>query len=225
MEAVHEAQWRELAEPGTWGTGAQRLAVAAETRKAGYEAGILEQPADEGAATEIELPAPAKAFIRDLAVSPKNVLEESHQAARGGGLSDGEYVELVGIVSRVMDMDIFARGIDVALRPLPAAEPGEPSRERPIEAIQEQAFVPTIPNLPEGGEAAQELYGDNPKAYIHRGMSLVPAEFKRHFELEIAQYLSPPQIIDPDYVHHGSLNRPQVEIVAGRVSAINECFF
>jgi AhpD family alkylhydroperoxidase len=28
-----------------------------------------------------------------------------------------------------------------------------------------------------------------------------------------------------DYNHHEGLTRPQVEVVAGRVSAINDCFY
>ena len=43
--AIHASQLDQLAEPGSWGTGAQRLAIAVETRQAGYDAGRLEPPA------------------------------------------------------------------------------------------------------------------------------------------------------------------------------------
>lgn len=39
LAAIHASQLDQLAEPGSWGTGAQRLAIAAEARRAGYDAG------------------------------------------------------------------------------------------------------------------------------------------------------------------------------------------
>ena len=45
LAAIHASQLDQLAEPGSWGTGAQRLAIAVETRRAGYDAGRLEPPA------------------------------------------------------------------------------------------------------------------------------------------------------------------------------------
>jgi hypothetical protein len=128
-------------------------------------------------------------------------------------------------VARITNFDIFARGIGVALRPLPAAQPGEPSRNRPAAAVVELAWVPTIPNGPDGGELAAELYGGKPKPYILRGLSLVPDELRAHIELEGIQYTKLDSIFEFDYQHHEGLTRPQVEVVAGRVSALNECFY
>ena len=222
---VHASQFKKLGMPGTWGSGAQRLAVAAETRKACFEAGILENSTEEEIKNDEILPDVAREVIRLLAVSPKDVNKACYDSALEGGLSDTEYVEIVGLVSRLVDLDVFARGLGVPLRQLPSAEKGEPSRERPEAAIQELAWVPTIPNPPEGGEAADKLYGGQPKPYIVRGLSLVPDEVRAHLELEEAQYLPLRHILKPNYQHHEGLTRSQVEIVAGRVSAINECFF
>lgn len=215
LDAIHEKQLAQLAEPGAWGTGAQRLAIAAESRKAGIDAGLLEAPAEGGAPPELELPDVARKVVRELSIAPKDYLEPAYSEARNGGLSDEEYVEIVGIVSRVTDLDIFARGIGVPLRPLPTAQSGEPSRERPAAAIPEEAWVPTVPNPPEGP----------PKPYIVRALSLVPDELDRHVELEQIQYLPLKNILEPDYQHHEGFTRAQVEIVAGRVSALNECFY
>ena len=64
-----------------------------------------------------------------------------------------------------------------------------------------------------------------PKPYIVRALSLVPDELKDHMELEKVQYSQMDKILDFSYTHHKGLNRSQVELVAGRISAINECFF
>ena len=225
LDAIHAKQLDQLSAPGTWGSGAQRLAIAEETRQACYDAGIQEEPKDHKRQSDVKLPEAACKVVQKLAVSPKDFLEDSYTEAKKGGLSDEEYVEIVGIVSRLTGMDVFARGIGVDLRPFSAPKDGEPSRKRPAVAKQEQAWVPTIPNLPEGGDTAAELYGKGHKTYIVRGPSLVPDEVRMHLELEEIQYLPLQHIMTPDYQHHEGFTRAQSEIVAGRVSALNECFF
>ena len=230
LTAIHSSQLGLLGAPGTWGTGAQRLAVATEARNAGYEAGVLEPP-DGGEATSDEppsdesLPDAARRVVRRLAVSPQDMDQGFYDEALEGGLTDAEYVEIVGLVARVCDMDVFARGIGVPLRPLPPPQEGQPSRERPEAAIPEQAWVPMIPNPPDGGAFADALYRGSPKPNIVRALSLVPAELRAHVELEEIQYLPLNRILEPEYSHHEGLTRAQVEIVAGRVSALNECFY
>ena len=225
LDAIHAKQLDQLAEPGSWGSGAQRLAIAAEARQAGIDAGLLEEPADKGAAPDLTLPDVARKVVQKLAVSPKDFLEDSYQEAKASGLSDEEYTEIVGIVARITDMDVFARGIGVPLRPLPAARPGEPSRIRPQAATQELAWVPTVPNAPDGGPDADAIYGGKHYTYIVRGLSLVPDELNMHVELEETQYLPLSNIMNPEYSHHEGFTRTQTEIVAARVSALNECFF
>ncbi len=225
IATAHVAQLQQLGEPGTWGSGAQRIAVAVEARRAGYDAGVLDEPATPDLTADAPLPEAARAFIRKLAVAPKDVSKDDYHSVRQSGVSDAEYVEIVGIVSRVTNFDVFARGIGVPLRPLPPPQPGQPSRERPAAAKQELAWVPTVPVAPEGGALAEELYRGKPGSYIIRALSLVPDELRRHLALEEAQYLPLRRILELDYAHHDGLSRPQVEVVAGRVSAINACFF
>ncbi len=225
LDAIHEKQIDQLGDPGTWGTAAQRLAVAGEIREACYDAGVQENPDHPGYESDMELPPPAREVIRELTLEPQGFNEDSYNAARSGGLSDEEYVEMTGIIARLTCMDVFARGIGVPLRPLPAPRPGNPSRKRPASAKKEHAWVPTVPNLPEGGEDAEEMFGGAYHPYILRSISLVPDEMRRHIELENIQYLPMEKILIPDYEHHEGFTRSQAETVAGRVSAINECFY
>lgn len=224
LTAVHGTQLRKFGQPGTWGTGAQRLAVVAAARQAGIDAGVLEAPAEGGATSEVELPKVVRDVIRQVAVAPKDVDQAFYEDAVGSGLGDAEYTEIVALVSFICGMDVFARGIGVPLRPLAEAEPGEPTRERPAEAVQEEAWVPTIPNPPDGGALAEELFGKF-KPYIMRAVSLVPDECRDHMALEGVQYMPLAKVPVFDHQHHEGLTRPQVEIVAGRVSALNDCFY
>jgi hypothetical protein len=225
ITAAHTEQIARLGEAGTWGTGAQRRAVAVETRKACYDAGILEPSASEDLETDVDLPEGVRDAIRVLAADCKEFDQSHYQLARDAGLSDEEYTEVMAIVSFVADLDVFARGIGVDPRPIPAAQPGNPTRERPVEAVPEQAFVPTVPVGEAGGASAEAMYHGKPFPYIMRALSLVPAEFAAHLSLEGAQYMPLPKVLEPDFQNHEGLIRPQVEVIAGRVSALNDCFY
>lgn len=224
IDAIHAQQFETFGAPGTWGSGKQRLAIVNEARRAGYEAGVLEKPDEPGTVPDVKLPEVARRVVQRLAVSPKDMDQAFYDQAIEDGLSDVEYVEILGLIARITCFDVFARGIGVPLRPLPAPQPGQPSRKRPSTAVLEMAWVPTIPNGPKGGDIAKELFGPW-QPYIMRGLSLVPDEFRAHFDLEEIQYMPSAHFPEFDYQHHEGLSRPQVEIVAARVSAINECFY
>ena len=82
-----------------------------------------------------------------------------------------------------------------------------------------------IPNGPAGKEIGKDLYKGRPMPYILRALSLVPDECRSNMVLESCQYAELGRVLDFSYNHYDSLSRPQVEIIAGRVSALNECFY
>jgi hypothetical protein len=224
VAAIHAQQFEQLASPGSWGTAVQRNAIVNEAREAGYQAGVLEKPDDPGTKSEVELSEVARRVVHRLAVSPKDMDQNFYDEAIADGLSDAEYVEIVGLIARFTCFDVFARGIDIPLRPLPAPRPGQPSRDRPATAVLEKAWVPTIPAGPDGGEFGLALFGPW-QPYIMRGVSLVPDEYRSHHDLEEIQYMPSAHFMEFDYQHHKGLTRPQAETVASRVSALNECFY
>lgn len=225
LATIHAAQFDQLSKAGTWGTGLQRRSVASEARQASYKAGVLEKPEGNDEEIDLVLPEHVRNVIHRLSVAPAKLDHEFYQQALKDGLTDVEYVEIVGIVARITNLDIFARGLGIPLRSLPQARSGIPTCDRPSAAITELAWVPTIPNGKKGGEYAIALYGSQPKPYIIRALSLVPEELRAHLELEEVQYLPLKKIMNYDHQTHEGLNRVQVEVVAARVSAINECFY
>jgi len=224
IEDIHADQFDQLKTPGTWGTSEQRLTIINEARQSAYHAGTLEKPTNPGIVPNVELSEVARRVVKRLAIAPKDMDQKFYNQAIEDGLTDSQYVEIVGLVARFTCFDIFARGIDIPLRPLPSPTSGPPSQKRPKEAVIEKAWVPTIPNFPEGGEISKVLFGPW-QPYIMRGLSLVPDEFTAHFDLEEVQYMPSAHFLEFDYQHHEGLTRPQVEIVAARVSALNECFY
>ncbi|MBT3534065.1 MAG: hypothetical protein HN478_09305, partial [Rhodospirillaceae bacterium] len=69
------------------------------------------------------------------------------------------------------------------------------------------------------------LYAGRPTAaHIYQAMSLVPASVKGFFDLVVNQYLPPQAMTDFDNEYR-AINHAQIELVAGRVSAINQCVY
>jgi hypothetical protein len=58
---------------------------------------------------------------------------------------------------------------------------------------------------------------------IVQALSLVPAESAAQEDLHGALYLTYEAMAEP--VHRSGLNRVQMELVAARTSAVNECFY
>ena len=137
IENVHEFQINSMGKSRSWGTGTQRLAIAKEARIAAYEAGVLEKPSDENLSEDIKLPNAVKEIVKQIAITPQSLNKNIYDKTLNEGISEGEYVEIVGIVSRITSLDVFARGIGIPLRNLPNPEKKAPTRTRPKEAIKE----------------------------------------------------------------------------------------
>ena len=132
------------------------------------------------------------------------------------------------MVSRAVNVDVFARGIG---QPSPTLLPpvaGRPGRQRPRTARNEGAWAASVPGGARGEDEAIALYGSkDPQAapYIYRALSLVPREAAGLMQLGAAQYLQIQDFMDPGFSYEPTLSRAQLELVAARVSALNACFY
>ncbi len=227
---AHERAWAAIAQPGTWLTGKRRLAVAAEIRQARDCAhcarirAALSPNAVEGAheslgvlgAAEVEL-------IHRVVCDPGRLSEKWAQSVLARGLSEGEYVEIVGIVAMVMIMDTCARALGLPERALPAPADGAPSRYRPAGAKKKAAWLPLVE--PEDAVEADGPMYPSPKAgYIYRGLSLVPQSLRDYWTLANCHYM-PGQYVYQFDKSIRAISRPQVEILAARVSAMHQCVY
>jgi alkylhydroperoxidase family enzyme len=81
--------------------------------------------------------------------------------------------------------------------------------------------------LPREGLTGPEenLWPNGRSANVLRALSLVPNELKNWLALSSAQYLSVPGMANLVGQDDRSINRMQMELVAGRVSSVNECFY
>lgn len=232
LRSAQEQAWRRLAEPGTWWTARERLAIAAETRAAADCRLCLSRAAalapltvaGEHTVTSNGLPAAAIEAIHRIRTDSGRIGETWF---RGLDLNEGAYVELVSVVAVTVAVDTFRRGAGLDALPLPAPRPGAPTRIRPRGAKPGLGFVATL--APEDRTPDDpDLYQDEPGprqrvgANIHRALSLVPHSMIHWWDVLEELYQSGPQMRDygRDY---RAIGHPQIEMLAARVAALNRC--
>jgi hypothetical protein len=220
LEETHQRVWQSLSRPGTWWTAAERTEIAREARAARAAKGLAPNP---GTSTT-EIPGGARAVAQRVGGDPVALEHSWYQSVVPGQLSDAQYVEAVGVIVRSVSVDVFCRGLGLALHDYPAPEAGEPTRERPSTARVDEAWVPMIPNGPEGGEEAKAAFGGQ-NANVIRALSLVPAEVHGIVDVGDHQYIRAARVLDAKYEPDHGISRAQIELIAGRISAINECFY
>lgn len=232
LPAAHERAWDRIARAGEWWTGAEHVAIAAEVRNASScelcraRKAALSPFAVEGAhATVSDLPASAVDVVHRLVTDPGRLSRAWFDRVMAAGeITDGHYVELVDVLVAVVSIDAFCRGIGLRRHPLPAAVDGSPSQYRPAAARSDVGWVPMIPNGEATGREAG-LYGPGGHTgNVIRALSLVPDAVRQLCDLSAAHYLSGAEMRDPA-IRKGRLQRTQMELLAGRVSALRECFY
>jgi alkylhydroperoxidase family enzyme len=162
-------------------------------------------------------------LIHRVVGDPGRLSEKWSQEVLARGLSEGEYVEIVGLTAMVMMMDTFTRAIGAPERPLPAPVAGEPTRYRPSGARKKAAWLPLVE--PEDATEADGTLYPSPKAgYIYRGLSLVPQSLRDYWALANCHYMPGEHVYRFD-TSIRAITRPQVEIIAARVSAMHLCAY
>ena len=233
LAAAHAQAWTALAAPGTWWTGAERVAIAAETRAARdcklclARKQALSPAAVAGAHDRCTtLPEAVVEVAHRIASDPARLSRRWLEDVTANGISDAHYVEALAVIVRTVSIDSFCRGIGLAPHALPEAQPGEPARHRPAGAKGGEAWVPLVAVSDATGPEA-DLYGGARRApNVVRALSLVPDEVRLLRALAPSHYVPFERVPDPTYTPPGrSLSRAQMELIAARVSVLNECFY
>lgn len=229
LAAAHRRGWQRLADAGTWLDGAARVQVAAEARHARHCALCARQKealspfaVDGEHDTLGELSDKRIELIHRVVADPGRLTKSWSEQLRSGGMDDTDYVEIVSIIAHVTAIDTFGRALGLAEQPLPASQDGIPSQYRPAEARQAEAWLPNIAWAEVGPNEADFCKGR--ESSIRRALTLVPDEARSFFDLVSNQYL--PGETMQDYARQvRAITRAQIELLAGRVSAINRCTY
>ncbi|MGI9622339.1 MAG: hypothetical protein ACR2PK_05830 [Acidimicrobiales bacterium] len=202
--------WDHLAQAGAWWTGAERRAIAEQVRRSAPRplwdrAPELQTYGDErdGDLTAFEL-----ALVERATVQPSSIDRETyeHIVTRIG---EDKYAELAALTAQLVSIDHLHDALGLSREPLPPAQPGPPTHERPDGLVDHVAFVPTLP--PDG------------LPHVAVSLSLALADNARRMILVRAMY-SGRSFADMVWTHR-PLSRPQIELIAARTSALNECFY
>jgi hypothetical protein len=231
LEKAHARAWERIGRPGTWWDGAARVAIATETRHASScrlcrrRKEALSPAAIEGTHDSLgALPEIVVEVVHRVRTDPGRLSERWFRSVLAAGLSEEQYVETVSVVAHVVAIDTMGRGLGFDLLPLPEPEHGRPSQYRPACVKPGGAWVPWL-EPGDLGEAESGLYpSGRPAANIMKAMSLVPDEVRGFFDLVSRQYIPPLAMRDfsRDY---RAISHSQIELLAARVSALNQCLY
>jgi hypothetical protein len=219
VAAAHAATLAALTGPGAFWTGAERRALVEATRGA-PACGLCLRRRDALA------PAAVAGRHDDAGPLPPEVVDAVHRIRTDSGRLtrrwfDGKvaagidvphWVEMVGVIGAATILDTFAHGLGEPPARLPDARPGAPSGVTsdavvddgawvPIEAVAQGPGVGGLPDVPN----------------IRRALARVPEARKLFFGMVAPHYALVEFGID--------LDRSQTELIAAKVSALNQCFY
>lgn len=223
--------WQVLAQPGTWYSGAERVAIAAEVRHAlncplcvERKAAISPRAVSGKHHCGDVLDLPTIDAIHRVITDQSRITQSYIDDNVARGLSEQQYVELVGIAVTVFSIDEFNRALGLASEPLPEPVSGDPSGYSPSKVERSTGFVSMIPANGISGEEA-DLWENGRSANVLRALTLVPNAVREWMKVADEQYLSLKRMAQFTAFPDRAINRMQMELVAGRVSSINECFY
>jgi hypothetical protein len=206
--AALRQSWTEIGRAGTWWAGAERVAIASLARNERLQRKSPPWQREAAAELAADLPEVAAATAKRIAADAHN-LDGDWAEAQIAELGDAPYVEIASIVVVVAATDAFCEAMGVELVPFPEPQRGEPSRVRPEGVGDIGAWVPAI----------VDFEGPN----VARALSLVPDGLRSFFRLVSTMY-SYDDFREMVWADR-PLPRPAVELLAARVSALNQCFY
>ncbi|MDE2924287.1 MAG: alkylhydroperoxidase-related (seleno)protein [Acidobacteriota bacterium] len=202
--------WADIGRPGTWWTGPERVAIAALARAERIQRNEPPWGRNRGE-PDTALPEKAIEAARKIGADPMHLDREWAEGIIAE-IGDARYVELASVVVTTVAADAFCEAMGIGPEPLPEPEAGEPTAERPDGMGDIGAWVPV-------------QVVDWKRANVARALSLVPEGVRTFFRMVVAMYSGAATDFEKMVWDHRPLSRPQVELIAARVSALNQCFY
>ena len=205
LAEAHRQSLQHVASPGARLDAERRLQIAAAATQ-GYLAAEPPPPWVRPFAD------PALDVAFRLARYAGTITQEWYEQVITEGMHPLEWVEIVGIVVATVPPLAFARAAGRALPEFPPSVAGQPHGREAAE------LAPATLNwVPVAAPA-------DTTASVVQALSALPSEWDNMWRLAAAQYMSDAQMVDPLW-NRGTLSRPQMELAAGRISRVRECFF
>lgn len=209
LAAAHRSSLHHVGRPGARFTAAQRVRIAEVARDAYLAADPSPPWARPYGEAMLDV---AYRLARHAGTLTAEFYEQVVNAEPPHGMHPLDWVEVVGVVVATVPPVAFARAAGMPLPALPAPVDGPPTGAEAAE------LAPATLNWVPVAAPADKV------ASVVQALSALPAEWDNLWQLAEAQYMSDSQMIDPLW-NRGTLSRAQMELVAGRLSLIRECFF
>lgn len=204
LAEAHRQSLQHVASPGARLDAERRLQIAAAATQ-GYLAAEPPPPWVRPFAD------PALDVAFRLARYAGTITQEWYEQVITEGMHPLEWVEIVGIVVATVPPLAFARS-GPRLARVPAVGRRATTWPRGRRAGTGDAELGAG-----GGARRHDRFGG-------AGAEALPGEWDNMWRLAEAQYMSDAQMVDPLW-NRGTLSRPQMELAAGRISRVRECFF
>jgi hypothetical protein len=230
LDDAHKNAWVSISSAGTWLTGAKRVAIANEIRE------VLRRPSCANTREALspesvpilnssngELNDAQVELIHRVVCDPGRLTKNWVKNILAMGMSEGEYIEIVGIIAMVMILDTCTFGLGLPNAELPASRSGNPSQYKPPGSKINAAWLPLVE--PEDVVVEDGPMYPNPKAgYIYRGLSGVPQSLRDYWEVANSHYLPSKNVRDFDQSIR-AIDRQQIELIAAKISALHQCAY
>lgn len=223
--------WDKLSQAGTWLTGAQRVAIAAEVRNARTCRLCAERKShlspfgvdgdhdgEHGDLSPVHID-----ITHRLTTDASRLTQSWLGECADAGVSAATYVEILSVVVSTLAIDSFHDCLGFEAEPLPVSQPGTPSEHTPKGAKSGTAWVPMVELGDVDPEDADMYGGVTRTGNVIMAMSVVPEAVRLLQVQSAAMYVA--DVADFANSDGRALSRPQIELIAGRVSALNDCFY
>ena len=221
VSAAHDRAYPQFTAPGTSLDGHTRRAIVAESRTARScslcldRLDALSYAAVEGEhSTVTELGLALVELVHRSTTDPGRLTNAWANEIMAGGVPEAAYVEVAGLIGTSTIADTLATALEDGLRELPTAVEGEPSGELNEDVVDIGARVRVMDN-----EHPLPAWQGRGAPNIVRSLGLVPASVGEFWGLFSPHYM-PVSTAPGD-----AMQRPQIEFVAARTSALNGCFY
>jgi hypothetical protein len=215
VASLHAQVLAELASPGDWWDAPSRRAAIEEAREArtcgvcrARRAALSPEAVTERHGSH-DLLSDAAVEVIHRVVNDPGRLTRRWADSQIEALGDAVYAELVAVTAIVVAIDMYARSIGASPPALAEPADGPPARERPAGLGDVGAWIPMT---------EQKVL-----ANVSRALSLVPRTNATWRTLVNDSYSRGPQMLALTWER--ALSRPQVELIAARVSQLNDCFY
>ena len=180
-----------LRRPGCWFTGHERCAIVAALSPALVE------------------------IIHHLRTDSGRLSRSWFNRVLDSGVSEGQYVEVVGIVVYIAGLDMFCRSLGIPSFELAEPIEGEPTFHAPLGLTRGIAWVPMLLQEHASGPEADIYAGWPPQVgNVLKALSLIPDHVRLQRPWTSAHYIPIEHMYDPAYGR--DLHRLGIELIASQ---------